>query len=313
VASLTTFKSRLRRIFTVLDPETPLATFDNLAMKEFVSQLMEERPKPKPATIAQLVLVVKLVIASAKDSRFNKLFPRQWNAEAIDCPMVIRDEQRRMTFTAQHIEQILGNTKDAQERLLYLVLAGSGLRISEAQSLQVGNAEGQSSWLEEQSMIQVRQALFRDKQREPGTRLLKSAAAKRSVFLCSVLNNLIADFCKAAERKPGEYLFQDEHGRAMRGSTIRYRLECRGGLGAACHSFRRFRTTHLRASRVLDEIIKSQLGHSKSQDMTDLYSHQGESFIRTEIERVSLGFEVPAVLAPQQEVQTIRRTEDFSQ
>jgi hypothetical protein len=104
-----------------------------------------------------------------------------------------------------------------------------------------------------------------------------------------LLNNLIAQFCKA-NRKPGEYLFQDKRSGPMKGFTIRDRLERRGGLGAAPHAFRRFRVGHLRASRILEEVLKAEIGHASS-DVTDLYSKQDAT---ASIEACGLGFEIVA-------------------
>jgi hypothetical protein len=52
----------------------------------------------------------------------------------------------------------------------------------------------------------------------------------------------------------------------------------------------RFYISWLRKNRVLDEVIKEQVEHSTSCDITDRYSFQDENTVRSAIEAAGLGF-----------------------
>ncbi len=70
--------------------------------------------------------------------------------------------------------------------------------------------------------------------------------------------------------------------------------------GKAFHSFRRFRTSHLRKNRVPWDLQKLWLGHA-NKDVTDRYAEQLKEDIewrKQEAERVGLGFELPALESP---------------
>src|SRR6266480_758527 len=67
--------------------------------------------------------------------------------------------------------------------------------------------------------------------------------------------------------------------------------------GKAFHSFRRFRTSHLRKNRVPWDLQKLWLGHA-NKDVTDRYAEQLKEDVewrKQEAERVGLGFELPAL------------------
>ena len=59
--------------------------------------------------------------------------------------------------------------------------------------------------------------------------------------------------------------------------------------GAAPHAARRFYISWLRKCRVLEEIIRSQVGHADV-SITDNYSFQDENTVRSAIEAAGLGF-----------------------
>ena len=67
------------------------------------------------------------------------------------------------------------------------------------------------------------------------------------------------------------------------------------GVKAGAHIFRRFRNSHLRASNVPAGLLKYWMGHSRKQDMSDVYDKSAEDAAwRTEIaEQIGTGFTVP--------------------
>ena len=82
-------------------------------------------------------LIASAVFATAKDRRGKQLFPRQWDLNYIGLPAVEKSDQNTPTLEAVEIETILTAAKE-RYRVLYALLAGTGIRISEALGLEVG-------------------------------------------------------------------------------------------------------------------------------------------------------------------------------
>jgi integrase len=283
-ATLESFVSRAKTILSVVGPQTRLETFKNAAMHKFVEDA--KAFSWKPATLAAHILVIKLIVASAVDEEGEQLFPRVWNRRVINAPRVERTKQKTPAFSREQIETLIREVKTAQERLLVCLLAGTGLRIGEARSIRVQGDSSHTSWDQKTAAIVVRNSLFRN--RETGR--AKTDAGRRTVYLHSALNKMIAEFVLKEGRQTGSYLFQGKRGEPLKQSTFRNRLATVIP-GAAPHSARRFHITHLRSQRVLEEIIKLRVGHS-GQDMTDLYSQQNEEVCRAAIEAAGLGFDM---------------------
>src|SRR5258708_10162005 len=119
-----------------------LATFDNGKMKELISTIEAEtrengERRLEPKTIVNYYLIAAAVFATAKDRKGKQLFPRQWDLNYIGLPAVEKKTQKTPTLEATEIETILAASKKIY-RVLYCLLAGSGLRIAEALGLEVG-------------------------------------------------------------------------------------------------------------------------------------------------------------------------------
>jgi integrase len=298
-STIATFRSALRRIFTILDADMPLSQVTNATLKELVAKAYEpriihkngcmRRQQLKPASVQQLALVFKLVVASAcSPVTGDRYFPIIWNENFVDMPAVQKDQQKRSTLTRQEIEMLC--KIGGQEAVVYAFLAGSGLRISEMQAVRVNGNNPQSSWIPAESVVIVRNACFRNKE----TGRTKTESGRRRVLLCSELNRALIAFATREQRKDGDFLFQSKDHGPVKGSTLRDRLAKRIP-GAAIHAFRRYRNSHLIASRVLSGIVKSQMGHSKGQDMSELYNFQDETVCREQIEAASLGFSLEGI------------------
>jgi hypothetical protein len=109
-----------------------LAEINNMAMKQFVDHIS----KLAPATIRDYSNIVKGIVASAINEKGEPIFPRTWNEEFIDAPLV--RHQRQPTTTVEGVTEIL-KAADGQYRVLYALLAGCGpLRAGEALGLEVG-------------------------------------------------------------------------------------------------------------------------------------------------------------------------------
>jgi integrase len=281
-STLANFISCAKTILSVIGPLTPLESFKNAAMRRFVADV--KRFDWSPATLAQHILIIKLIIASATDEEGEKLFPRAWNRRLINAPRVERDKQHTPCLTRDEVETLLRKAKTEQERLIYAFLCGSGLRVSEAQAVRVNGNEEQTSWNPLTATVSVRNGCFRGVE----TGRTKTSAGRRNVILCSELNQALIAFTSKEKRESGSFLFQSKNGLPLKQSTLRYRM-AQHVPDAAPHAARRFRISWLRKCRVLEEIIRSQVGHA-DESITDTYSFQDENTVRAAVEGACLGF-----------------------
>ena len=277
-ATLATFTSRARTVLS-LAGNIPLASFGNAAMKKFVQDCA--RFNWSPSTLADHVLIVKLILASAVNEEGDCLHPRKWNRRFVNAPAVETSKQKRFVFTRDQIETLLREAKSEQERLFYAVSAGTGMRLGEVRSIRVRGNNSQTSW--EPGKFVVRTTMFNNEE----TGRTKTESGKRTVYLHSSLDRMIASFAKDIES--GAYLFQSMHGEPMKASTIAYRI-AKIIPGGSHHGFRRYHISHLRHERMLEELLKLRVGHSSSSEITDLYSRQSQEVQAQAAEQVGLGF-----------------------
>jgi integrase len=282
-ASLSTFNSYIRRLLPIVGPNTPLADIDNGFVRDLVTKLVAEDLSAK--TIGELVATTKQIVASAVDANGNYLFPRQWNAKFLDLPQV--QNQKQPCATRADVETCIKNSHTNQERLLYALLAGSGVRIAEALAIRVHGNEKQTSWDNNSSTISVKSSIYRGKEYNR----VKTLAAIRTVDLDPRLNDLIAKFVSENNIQTGQYLFQSRNGGPMNFKTATDRLKKHGIKGF--HSFRRFRTTRLCEVGISEEIIRCWIGHA-DQTISDRYRKLAENVeLRKQLAaRAGLGFEL---------------------
>jgi integrase len=228
-----------------------MADINNSALKVLVAKLSQEGLSA--STIAGVVSVVKSVVASAVDDQGNELYPRTWNDEFIDLPIIDPKSQKTPVMTQEGVQEALGQAK-GQYRALYALLAGTGLRIGEALALT------SEDWDREKMTISVTKTAVGTKtQNHP-----KTPAGVRTVDLTPELNAFLVE------------VLGDVKGLLFKSSTggiipyfVAYRRMKADGIDGA-HSLRRFRNTHLRQSSVSEGFIKAQIGHH-DQNMTDRY------------------------------------------
>jgi hypothetical protein len=64
-------------------------------------------------------------------SEGDQIYPRTWNHEFIQLPLVDKEKQNRPTITHAEISAVLGRVKK-RYAVLFALIAGTGLRIGEA-------------------------------------------------------------------------------------------------------------------------------------------------------------------------------------
>jgi integrase len=121
-----------------------------------------------------------------------------WNFHLIGLPVIDEKKQRKPSLTASEAEQVLARAK-FRYKVLFTLLAGTGLRIGEALGLKIGeHLSGDFS------TIRVRQSVWRGSVQSP-----KTDNAVRGIDVPSSL----AAFLKASVGgRTSEFLFQTESG-----------------------------------------------------------------------------------------------------
>jgi integrase len=175
-------------------------------------------------------------------------------------------------------------------KVLFALLAGTGMRIGEALGLKLGeHVSGDFS------TIKVQQSVWRGTPQAP-----KTDNAVREI---DIPKSLAAYLKASVGGKSSGFLFQSESGQPLTQRNVsrdglgKIQKDMRLERGKAFHAFRRFRTAHLRKKRVPWDLEKLWLGHA-NKDVTDRYAEQLKEDVewRKEVaENAGLGFTLPTL------------------
>ena len=260
---------------------TPLSGVNNPVLKELVSKMADAGLSAK--SIHNYIQIAKLVVASAVNEHGEELYPRKWNHEFMDLPEV--KNQHTPTFSAEDVTKIVAGA-EGQYRVLYTLLAGSGLRIGEAAGLEVSDVS------DDGLMLRIRQSVWNGKKQTP-----KTPSALREVDLRPSLAAMLKAFI--GTRKSG-YVFQHGGRAIISQSSILKRslhpiLKQIGREKGGFHSFRRYRVTHLRRNRVPEDLLRFWIGHA-GKSVTDAYSMVKDDIAFRQVcaANIGLGFQLPA-------------------
>jgi len=112
--------------------DTPLSSVNNLVVKQLAAKMTAAGLSPK--TMNNIVQVVKMIVASALNENGEQVYPRTWNHDFIDLPEI--RNQRQPTFSEGLMKIIATNSK-GRERVLFVLLGATGVRIGEALGLEI--------------------------------------------------------------------------------------------------------------------------------------------------------------------------------
>jgi integrase len=234
-SSVATFRSILR---THLLPRfsdrslDELALQNNRALRDLVNDL---RDKLAPASIQLVITVAKQVLESEIDDNGLPIRALRWSTNFINAPTIAN--QRQPTVTAEQVEAACADSKHGR---LYLLLATSGLRISEALNLVKDDVEPDGS------AVAVRQS--------------KTPNGVRTVDLHPTVAVVMAEL--AEKTTAGKPIFPFSE------STLRLHQRVPG-----FHSLRRFRESVLQRSECRSILINAWLGHADNH-MSTRYGRQ---------------------------------------
>jgi integrase len=268
---------------------------NNGVLKRLVSTMTNKGLSAK--TIDNYVQVPKMVVASVTDEDGNQIYPRKWNHEFIDMPIVEESKQNRPSFFSETMTG-LASYRKRRERMVFIVAGAGGLRIGEALGIEIDKHLSSDA-----STISVNQKTRRGKVEHR----LKTASAFRQVDLHPDVAKLLKEFI--GTRTSG-FLFQTRTAKPLSPSNIlrRHLHPALKELGyvnpytgthkAGSHAFRRFRNTYLKNETNCPKGLRDYwLGHAGN-SMDDLYDmvKDNAAFRKKKAEEYGFGFELPSVV-----------------
>jgi integrase len=265
--------------------DMPLSSVNNLVVKQLAVKMTAAGLSPK--TMSNIVQVVKMIVASALNENGEQVYPRTWNHDFIDLPEV--RNQRQPTFS-EGVMKIIAANSEGRERMLFVLLGASGMRIGEALGLEIDKHISPDF-----SILHIRQKVWNGRVQP----FLKTQNGVRDIDLHSSIAAMLRTF--AGSRTSG-FLFCSKNGKPLLQSNILRHwlhplLEEAKQPKAGAHAFRRFRTTWLRKQHTPEDLIRFWLGHANG-SITDAYSklHEDVAFRKKVAEQVGIGFDLPEKL-----------------
>jgi hypothetical protein len=250
-------------------------------MRDFVEHIS----KLAPATIRDYSNMVKAVVASAINEKGEELFPRTWNEEYIDAPII--RHQNQPSTTSEGINRILGRAA-GQYRVLYALLAGCGpLRAGEALGLEIGkhiSSDCRTLYIRQKAKRGIIQPY------------MKTQNGERDVDLCTKLAAMLKEFI--GTRTSGLVFCTSTGGQLLQANTLQDSLHPilkaieheKGGFNI----FRRFRITELKKSDCPEFLQHFWSGHAQTH-VSERYTKLEDRDFRLEwAEKIGMGFELPA-------------------
>jgi integrase len=266
--------------------DKPLSEVGNKNMRPVIDRL--RRKGLKPATIQNVLLVAKLVRAFPTDDDGVPLFPIKWNRRKLNLPKVEPINQVTPSFKSEEITKIVTNSA-GRLQMACILFAATGLRAGELFGLECKHFDG--------TAVEVKQAVWGNTGKVQTPKTINSY---RVVDLAPAVATLLQQFI--GERKSG-FIFRTRNGGPLNQADLLRRelkplLDVLGIPRMAYHAFRRYRNTFLRQAGCPSGIQKYWLGHTRKQDMSDVYdkSHEDVGYRRDLARAMGTGFELPATL-----------------
>ena len=169
--SVTPLLARIPVLFPAIG-DLPLALVDNLAVKPLVKKMCAGGLKAR--TTNKYVEYIKQVVKSLKSRNGEPVHKRTWDAETMDLPVVKYREQRRPALKAKAVSQLIADS-EGQERVLYVLLGATGMRISEALAIETHH------FVNDARTVKVEQQVEKDAPRI--VKYLKTDTAHREIDL----------------------------------------------------------------------------------------------------------------------------------
>ncbi|MGB9506520.1 MAG: site-specific integrase [Candidatus Acidiferrum sp.] len=264
--------------------DTRLSGVNNRVLKSLVDVLTTA--KLSAATIRDYSNIVKAVMASAIDENGEPEFPRTWNEQFIDAPII--EDQNQPTTTAEGMKAIL-TAANGQYRVLYALLAGCGpLRAGEALGLEVKHISKDFRTL----------AIVQKAKRGVIQQHLKTENGERQVDLCTALADMLREH--VGKRTSGLLFCTGTGNQLLQANTLQDSLhpilrgipdQAYGGFNI----FRRFRITHIQTEGCPEVLRHFWSGHAQTH-VEERYTKllEKREYRLDWAQRLGLGFELPS-------------------
>ena len=275
--------------------DCPISDVNNGVLKKVVAGMVDKGLSPK--TIENYLQVPKAVVASVVDDDGNQVYPRKWNHEFMDVPLVEKSKQNTPSFSSAVMTE-LAKWNKPKERMLFILSGAAGSRISETLGIEIDKHISSDF-----RTISVRQQARHCKVKGR----LKTTNALREVDIHPDIAALLRAF--VGDRKSG-FLFASRNGKPLSSSNVirrhlhpalkelNYVNPHTGTHKAGNHAFRRFRNTYLKNYTECPKgLYDYWLGHA-GKDMADLYDKIREvvPFRKMWAEKSGFGFDLPSVV-----------------
>ena len=268
--------------------DLPLGDVHNITVKPLVDNM---KKLLSARTVNKYVEYIGQIVASLKDGRTGEpIHRRKWDRSVMDLPIVNPKRQRRPALRPGAVNILVsGSTGD--EQALYVLLAATGMRISEALALEAKH------FVNNGQTIVVSQQVDRDTPRI--VPYLKTDAGTREIEVSTE----VAEFLRGFITGKSGLLFETRNSTPYLHNNLEQRwltprLQAMGidEKGMGFHAFRRFRKTWLRGERCQEDISNFWMGH-QPETMSELYSRMEFELDRRlyEAARVRVGFTVPSI------------------
>jgi integrase len=250
-----------------------LAEVGNATLKTVIEKMTASGLAAK--SIQSHSRLVKVVVASAVNTEGEELYPRKWNHEFCEMPIIDPTTQHRPTVTRAEVESIIGAIIP-RYKVLVALLAGTGLRIGEALGVKTTDLGPECR------VLHVRRSIWDCQEQLP-----KTSNAVRVVDVPEQLAKVLREY---AVGRIG-LLFATRDGKPLSQRNVLRSLHAAGAM-CGFHAFRRFRAETLRRERVPEDLVRFWLGHA-SASVTDDYANglrEDLAWRQDWAQRIGLGF-----------------------
>ncbi len=286
--------------------DCPVSEVNNGVLKKLVAVMAKQGLSPK--TIENYIQVPKMIVASVLDEDGNQVYPRKWNHDFVDMPIVEPSEQNRPSFSSE-IMTGLAKHRYPREQMLFVVAGAAGLRVGEALGIEIDKHLSSDC-----SVVTVEQKARQGRVE----RRVKSINSKRQVDIDPAVAKLLKGFI--GTRTSG-FLFQTRNGKPLTLTNVLrrhlhpalkklgYANPHTGDHKAGTHAFRRFRNTYMRNETSCPKGLRDYwLGHAGNtmDDLYDMVKHNAV-FRKQKAAEYGVGFELPASIVPNVPKNTAKR------
>lgn len=299
--------------------DLPVSQVKTYKAKLVIDKLAEA--KSSTSVVSDTFNIIRKVVASLKDEDGEPVFNVKWDLEEIDMPDTKKANSK--SFTAAQVEQIILRSA-GQYRVMFMLLAATGIRIAECQAIEIGgDTEKVTTLSPDCRVLHVNTQLLQNGEIQdwPKTdagrrevdihpdiaKLLLAHIDKRTsgYLFCAKTGNPLS-YANIRKNKIDKILYDVEHpimkreGKGWKKVGVNKTAGVVGGpetAGYGFHSFRRFRNTFLTIDAAInDAFTKFWMGHGKK-GMTEHYTKVLEnSGKRREVcEQAGYGFNLPAI------------------